>query len=325
MCAGTATALLPQTLLSFEPPSTTKDFTTLRFGMVADVHKDLIPDANKRLEKFISEAIKREVDFLIQLGDFCMSDHNNREFLAIWETFKGPKYHVLGNHDMDRNSKSEILDFWGASDTYYSFDFQGFHFIVLDANFLYQDGRFIDYEKANFYVNDNYRTFVDDQQIAWFKADLEGTKLPTIVFSHQSLWHYQWGVKNRLTLQKIMEAHTDKIICCMNGHNHIDFHHQQNGIDYVEINSMSYQWMEDKYQSTKHYPQQFYEQYKMLPNIAPYKDPLYAFATLGPLGSLSIEGVRSEWVAPSPYDLGMPKRVYGSEYSARISDYNIKK
>ncbi|MEJ0105122.1 MAG: hypothetical protein WDO19_22350 [Bacteroidota bacterium] len=71
---------------------------------------------------------------------------------------------------------------------------------------------------------DNLISFISDEQIEWFKTDLKATTLPVMVFSHQSLWHYQWGVNNRLALQKIMEESKDKIICCMNGHNHLDFH-----------------------------------------------------------------------------------------------------
>lgn len=322
--AASTTILLPATTLSFTPGVFSEyNFKTLNFGLVADVHKDLMPDANQRLEKFINSAIEKKVDFIIQLGDFCMADSKNQDFIDIWETFKGPKYHVLGNHDMDRHSKAEILDFWEMPKTYYSYDFQGFHFIVLDANFLFQDGKFIDYEKANFYVNDSVRTYIDDGQIEWFKADLEDAKLPTIVISHQSLWHYQWGIKNRLSLQKIMELHHEKIICCMNGHNHIDFHHHQNNIDYIEINSMSYQWMSDAYKNKERYPKDLYEKHKHLANLAPYKDPLYAFARLDPKGSMTIEGVKSQWVKPSPYDIGMPKGIFGSQYSAEISDYNL--
>lgn len=320
--AGLTAALLPQTVLPFNALSTA-GASKLRFGIVADVHKDLMPDANKRLQTFIDEALGREVDFVIQLGDFCMSDPNNRNFMKVWEAFKGPKYHVLGNHDMDRNSKQEMLEFWEMPKTYYSYDVQGFHFIVLDANFLYQDGKFIDYNNSNFYVDSNLRTYIDNEQIEWFKADLETTALPTIVFSHQSLWHYHWGVKNRLTLQKILEANKRKVVCCFNGHNHIDFHHHQNGIDYIEINSASYQWMDDKYRNTDRYPKELYEQYKWLPNLATYKDPLFAFATLDPNGTITIEGVKSEWMSPSPYETGMPKGIYGSEYSAEMSDYNL--
>lgn len=323
--AGSLATFIPTTLLSFTPAiSLEKKNKKLRFGIVTDVHKDLMPDADKRLEKFISEAIDRKVDFIIQMGDFCMAETKNKDFLKIWETYKGPKYHILGNHDMDRHSKEEMLDFWEMPKSYYSYDFHNYHFIVLDANFLYEDGKFTDYKKANFYVDDGIRTFIDNEQIEWFKADLEATKLPTIVFSHQSLWHYQWGVKNRLTLQKIMETQKEKIICCLNGHNHLDFHHHQNGIDYIEINSMSYQWMSSKYESKERFPEALYNQYSNLPHIAAYKDPLYAFLTLDSQGSLEIEGVKSQWVSPSPYDMGMPRGIDGLVYSAEISDYRLK-
>jgi predicted MPP superfamily phosphohydrolase len=322
---GSAATVLPSMMLSFSTSDSESHKTKpLVFGIVADVHKDLMPDADERLEKFISEAQRRKVDYIIQLGDFCMADNKNKDFMNIWQTFKGPKYHVLGNHDMDRNSKKEMLEFWGMPKTYYSYDFHGFHFIVLDANFLYKDGVFMDYEKSNFYVDSSYRTFIDHEQIAWLKADLEATTSPTVIFSHQSLWHYQWGVKNRLVIQKIMEGYKEKIICCMNGHNHIDFHHHQNGIDYLEINSMSYQWMEDKYKNTQRYPKAMYEQYKWLPNMATYRDPLYAFANVDPKGTMSLEGIKSQWVSPSPYAMGMPKSIYGNEYSPEISDYHIQ-
>ena len=110
----------------------------------------------------------------------------------------------------------------------------------------------------------------------------------------------------------------------MNGHNHIDFHHQQNDIDYIEVNSASYQWMEDKYKNTERYPKELYAKYKWLAKLATYKDPLYAFAILDPAGSMEIQGVKSEWVSPSPFDVGVPKGILGSELSAEISDYSLK-
>jgi len=315
---GTVAALVPSTLLSFTPSSFTDK--ALNFGIVSDVHKDLMPDANQRLETFINQAQERDVDFIIQMGDFCFGEKKNKDFLNIWEQYKGPKYHVLGNHDMDRNSKEEMLDFWGMPKTYYSYDIGGYHFIVLDPNFLYQDGKYIDYKLANFYVDSKIRTFVNDEQIEWFKADLEATKLPTIVFSHQSLWH---GVKNRLALQKIMETHKEKVICSLNGHNHTDYHFKQNDIDYIGINSMSYQWS-DKYTTTERFSKELYKQYGNLHHIAAYKDPLYAFATLDPKGEMKIEGVKSSWMFPSPYDLGKPFENGKSPIVPKISDFKIK-
>jgi len=317
---GAIATMIPSTLLSFTPSFLSHyKSKNLIFGIVADVHKDLIPDANHRLEIFINKANENKVDFIIQMGDFCFAKSKNKEFLNIWEQYKGPKYHILGNHDMDKNSKEEVLDFWGMPKTYYSYDFRDYHFIVLDANFLYQDGKFIDYNNANFYVDSGIRTFINDEQIEWFKADLEATKLPVIVLSHQNLWR---SVKNRLILQHIIENQKEKVICCLSGHSHLDFHYQKNDINYIGINSMSYQWS-DKYTTTERFPKELYKQYGNLHHIAAYKDPLYAFATLNPKGTMNIEGVKSEWMPPSPYDLGMTQEE-GSGNSPQISDFNIK-
>lgn len=324
MGLGVASAISPTNLLSLPLPfKGNPNADKLKFGVVADVHKDLMPDADQRIEMFIQKAVDAEVDFIIQLGDFCMADSINKGFLRRWNQFKRPKYHVLGNHDMDKNSKQEMLDFWQMEKTYYSFDQGGFHFIVLDANFIYQDGVFTDYKNANFYVKDSLRTYINPEQIDWFASDLMETSLPTIVFSHQSLWHYQWGVKNRLTLQKIMESHSDKIICCMNGHNHLDYHHHQNGIDYFEINSMSYQWMSDRYKTKQRFAPELYESYQHLEHLAAYQEPLYAFVELNPEGTLYLEGVKSTWMPPSPYDMGLPPGVEGMKFTPEVSSYSL--
>ncbi|HAA77829.1 TPA: hypothetical protein DCE37_22205, partial [Candidatus Latescibacteria bacterium] len=59
----------------------------VRFGIVSDVHKDVMQEAKP--------------DFILQLGDFCTPIPQNLEFLTIWNRFSGPRYHVIGNHDMD--------------------------------------------------------------------------------------------------------------------------------------------------------------------------------------------------------------------------------
>ena len=37
---------------------------------------------------------------------------------------------------------------------------------------------------------------------------------------------------------------------------------------------------------------------------APYRDPLYAIVRVEPDGSIHIEGVESQWVGPTPSELG---------------------
>jgi len=294
----------------------------IRFGIVADVHHGMIPDTVERLSVFIENAIESDVDFIIQLGDFCHFEKKSDPFLDVWRQFRKGRYHVLGNHDMDLNTKEEIMGLWQMPGKYYTFDEHGVRFIVLDANYLHQDGDFVDYNNANFYVDDKYRTYIDAEQVEWFSAELKSSQLPVIVLSHQSLWHYQSGIKNRLTIQTEMEKYARKIICCFNGHNHIDFHHHQNGIDYFSVNSMSYQWMGEEHKASR-YPREMLKEYKWLDHLAPYSDPLYAFAKLDLSESLEIQGIRSRWVPPSPQEAGVPKQVYGNQITPNISDYTI--
>lgn len=74
--------------------------SVVRFGVCADVHKDIRHDADQRLQVFIDEMNEADVDFIIELGDFMQPQAYNASFLDIWS----------------------------------SFDREGFHFIVLDGN-----------------------------------------------------------------------------------------------------------------------------------------------------------------------------------------------
>lgn len=303
-----------------------QSLSNLTFGIMADAHADLIPDKMERLEKFIISAIERDVDFIIQLGDFCFPKKENNAFLNLWNQFEKPKYHLLGNHDMDVSSKEVTMEFWEMPNKYYSFDQQGIHFVVLDPNYLFTDHKYIDYNSANFYVDDKLRTYVDAQQIEWLSNDLKQTNLHTIILSHQSLINPGWGIKNRFQIQNLLEKENEragfqKVIACFNGHDHIDFQRQINGIHYVEINSMSYQWLGEKYSNKTRYPAALYEQYQHLDKLGMYQDALFAFVEIDTNnGWIKLKGIRSDWLSPSPAELNIPDQVFGMEYSAKISD-----
>ena len=117
----------------------------VRFGIVADIHKDVMHDADERLTRFIDRMQEVKPDFILQLGDFCTPAPQNRQFLAIWDRFRGPRHHVLGNHDMDGDqtkgpdkkynfTREETMAYWGMPARYYSFDLGGLHFVILDGN-----------------------------------------------------------------------------------------------------------------------------------------------------------------------------------------------
>ncbi len=293
----------------------------LKFGIIADVHRDLTPDADIRLDSFMKKVEIENPDFILSLGDFCFGKPENQVFLDRFASATCPAYHVLGNHDMDYNTKDEMIDFFNIPSRYYSFDKNGYHFVILDANNLYKDGQYIDYSKANYFVNNSFREYIDDEQIEWFRNDIASTALPVMVFSHQSLYHYSLGVKNRLELQLIMEDENKKsgykkVIACFNGHNHLDFYREINGIHYLDVNSASYLWFEPA-SPGRYTDKSLYKKYPHLDNIALYQDPLYAFVSVDMKGNLSIKGVQSEWVSPVPE---FPEKVLGRRPSPSISD-----
>lgn len=300
---------------------------SVSFGIVADAHQDLMPDVEDRLERFIEFSGRKNADFIVQLGDFCFPKQENRAFMDIWGTFQNPRYHVLGNHDMDFSSKEKTRDYWGMPANYYSFDQSGFHFIVLDGNYINQGGTYTDYDTANFYIDASLRTWINPEQLGWLKEDLDKTDKPSIIFSHQSLVNDLWGVKNRSLVQGILEeankkAGKQKVLACFNGHNHIDYYRKLNGIYYIDINSLSYQWLGEKYQYKGRYGTEVEEKYPLMVNMAPYEDPLFAFIHLNEEG-IKISGHSSQYIGPSPESLGLTKNVYGYPFTANISSRNL--
>lgn len=254
--------VLPWQALS--TPHSLSEPTITTLGIIADTHQDIIHDAEQRLAAFMEEVAVGKPDFILQLGDFCEPKEKNRDFLRIWNQFEGPRFHVLGNHDMDSAGKEKTMDFWEMPGRFYSFDHAGFHFVVLDANYLYLDGKFVDYDTANFYIDGAHRTWIPPEQLEWLEADLRETSLSTVIFTHQGLANDAWGIKNRTQIQVLLErinkeAGFNKVIACINGHNHIDRVRTINGIHYIDINSASYQWLGEKYQCTTRYPKELYE------------------------------------------------------------------
>jgi hypothetical protein len=169
---------------------------TIKFAVFSDIHNDLVPDGEKRLQTILDAAKDANVDFIIELGDFCHPDSADNSFLNIWNRFPENKYHVLGNHDMDKCSKEEYIQ--SKKDLkarYYSFDQGIYHFIVPDANNRFEDGVYIPYHKGGY--GRPTSDYVDDEQIEWLKKDLEATdkrfihSLLRYILQNKSTFHVQ--------------------------------------------------------------------------------------------------------------------------------------
>jgi len=55
----------------------------LKFGLIADVHQDIMHDGVERLQAFIDESKNNQMEFIMQLGDFCRPYDYNQPFLDI--------------------------------------------------------------------------------------------------------------------------------------------------------------------------------------------------------------------------------------------------
>ncbi len=301
------------------PYNKTKPIT---FGVCSDIHHDIMHDAPIRLQTFVNVANKSKTDFNIQLGDFCLPKKENRILLDIWETLNSKGYHVLGNHDMDGGyKKNQVISYLSMPNGYYSFDKNNWHFVILDSNEL-EDTDNKEYPKE--ITNplnppkSGYPRNIGEKQLTWLRKDLQATDFPVIIFSHHPI---DSSIKNSKQIMAILEeinidAGWQKILACFNGHQHLDYEVNINGIWYIKINSMSNKWMGENYISQR-YAKEIDEKFPTIKYTAPYKDPLYAIVTLKTDGSIQVKGTQSTWVGIPPEDMGYLHKYVVPRISSR--------
>ncbi|MBT9874592.1 hypothetical protein GPL06_17625 [Bacteroides salyersiae] len=286
--------------------SCTEQKKILKFAIASDFHAPDVPDGKERVASFIKAAESENVDFIIELGDFCRLDSASQIYRDLWNSFEGDKYHVIGNHDMDKYIPEEYVNGMGMPGRYYSFDKGDFHFIVLDGNNLYDGEKFTHYAKANYYVDMKKRAFVDPEQMEWLKNDLAATDKKCILFSHQSI---EQVMNNGYEVRQILEEENKrvgfkKVVLAFGGHNHSNYTKEINGITYMQINSASYVWVGEPTQTEKRYSKEINKKYPLLKYSMTYDKALYAIVTLTADGA-DIKGTDAEFIPPTPKDLNM--------------------
>ena len=293
-------------------------FSKIRIGICADLHQDIMHDSPERLSEFIDDMKVQQPDLIIQMGDFCRPVETNRIILDIWNRFPGPRYHVIGNHDMDGGfNRDQVVAFWNAAGKYYSFDLKGYHFVVLDGN-----------EPNPNKKGGGYARFITNEQLHWLEADLDKTTLPVLVFCHQGLDNDIAGIENatkcRLVLERANKKEMRKVQLVFSGHHHQDYHNVINGIHYMQINSMSYYWIGENHPMIR-YSKEIDKEHPSIKYTVPYKEPLWGVIDIYPDGKFRLKGRKSVFVGPSPEEMG-GKAVYDMGYTASsfISDREIQ-
>jgi len=307
----------------------------IKFGVFTDLHVDIMHDTQERLTAFIEDCRKEDVDFIIQLGDFCYPDENRKcvckpenrpanieyalkvktyadkeAIIHLFNDFEKPSYHVLGNHECDMCSKQETLDYYKMNrGSYYSFDMGGFHFVVLDANYYKKDGQYIAYSNGNYFDESYHKVrvlpYLPPEEIEWLREDLNQTALPSILFSHQCLSEDNpRGILNAADVKQVLLQAPGGVLAAFNGHEHLDYEEYQDGIWFVNLNSMSCNWVDTAYTCYGIYGEEMDEKYPNIKYTVPYQGPLYAMITLDEEGA-HIKGTQSDFAGPSPEERGI--------------------
>ena len=289
LAAWGASGLFINTGLShpITPKGASQRRNKIRFGIISDLHYDLMHDGERRAQQFIDTMNDEAPDFIIQLGDFCVPKPENDRLLEIWDQFRGESYHVLGNHDTDGGyNKEQTLSYWRMPARFYSFEKNGFHFVVLDGN-----------EKSETKTINGYPRTIASEQQEWLKTDLRKTSLPCVIFCHQGLDNSNNGLDNGMEIRYLLEqinheAGFKKVLLVFSGHHHLNYHNEINGIHYVQINSASYYWVGEEYRA-EDLPDPIYNAHPILRHTLVYEDPIWAVVTIDSVENIIINGSES--------------------------------
>lgn len=222
----------------------------LTVAHITDVHIRPEHNAPNRFRKCIAEIKKHKIDFFLNGGDTIYAadyDHITRnrtkEQWKIWQELRneisGYEVHsCLGNHDMWWAAPSKNDEMYGKDfavrqlktpNRFYSFDKEGWHFVILDSN------------------NKNAGS-LDNEQREWLENDLGrlGPKSNVLLLSHYPILGVNGSThSDKRYITKLFYAHRDKHISCLSGHTHLLDSVVYNNVNYFCNGAMSGFWWED--------------------------------------------------------------------------------
>ena len=287
----------------------------VEFGVIADVHHDVMHDGAERMGVFLEAMSRSTPDAIVQLGDFAYPAAKNNDIITQFNTAHPRALHVIGNHDTDAGfTKEQCITTWGMPGRYYVQDVSGIQFVVLDGN-----------DRGSPTYSGGYPSYIGEEQVAWLQEQLATLDGPIIVASHQPLAG-PYAVDNGEAVQELLGAAADKVILALNGHSHIDEVIRVRNVTYMHVNSASYKWVGGDHQHQS-YDEAIHEAHPWIAYTCPYRDALYATLRVDPkTHTIRVTGTSSTWVGPSPAELGIdkhPNLINGEHITPRIRDRKL--
>jgi len=188
MMAAVAALLIAMTAISCRPAET--EFT---FAFLTDIHLQPEKQAPDGLKLAIEHVNELEPDFVLTGGDqvfdavdqgYERADLVYKLYLETIQLLAMPLYNTMGNHDIFGTGSNSGVDpghpelgktmfaTRQAKSRYYSFDHEGWHFMVLDSVQPTEGG--------------SYRGGIDTEQMAWITEELNALEAgtPIVVSTH---------------------------------------------------------------------------------------------------------------------------------------------
>jgi 3',5'-cyclic AMP phosphodiesterase CpdA len=241
--------------------ATTMNPPNLTIGLIADCQYADQPAAGQRLYRrakdklraCVSELNKRELDFVVQLGDLIDCGYESfHEVTPLVGRLEAPVYNVLGNHDyaVADARKAQVPGRLGLDRRYYQFERAGFRFLVLDGNEIsfhaHPEGsaayqRAADYHGANAPGAPAWNGAVGEEQLEWLEqalteADEAGQR--TVILCHFPVYpenlHNLWNAAEVLA---VIDRHPCPA-AYISGHNHAGNYGERNAVHYVTLRGM---------------------------------------------------------------------------------------
>ena len=183
-CAAAMQANTPKELsrIAGLPGAAPRSDDAFTFIVTSDLSGGYVPG---EWDAAVKQVNLLQPDFVVTVGDLIIRYTEDEEILKKeWDQFDGitqkldaPFFYCPGNHDVSRPG---MLKFYRRrhgvnGKTYYSFNYRGCHFIVINTVTAIQDEAF------------------EAEQLAWLKADLEAAKdaRHVFLFGHYPLWEYR--------------------------------------------------------------------------------------------------------------------------------------